>query len=111
LKQLSATNELFLERRHGVVDACWHIGFVAGFALTGVIEATGLGGNIAAGILGNVAGSAARAVFVYITTMCVAGLITGAIGYAVGHVIATLWERRDLRRNPRHYEAAPGDTR
>jgi hypothetical protein len=93
----SATAELFRLRRHGVVDASWHLGFVTGFAVAGVLAF----GMLAA----RVSWSPASALFSYISALCLAGLVSGVIGSWIGHFIATVWERWDLRRHPRRYES------
>ena len=93
----SATAELFRLRRVSVVDGAWHLGFILAFGLTGVVTLGSFGDNLDR--------SPGKAVPLYVSTICVAGLIGGVIGYFCGHGIATLWERWDVRRNPRRYEA------
>jgi hypothetical protein len=94
----SATSESFRLRRHEIVDACWATFFVAGFAFGGAqtILATAQ----------SIIWSPAGAIFGFLTAICVSGLVAGGIGVLVGHVLASLVERRDLRKTPRRYEAA-----
>ncbi|MCX5756440.1 MAG: hypothetical protein NTX19_10065 [Gemmatimonadetes bacterium] len=96
----SATAELFRLRRIAVVDGAWHLGFITAFGLTGIIALDSLSTNLGR--------SPGRAMALYILLICVAGLIGGLIGAACGHGIATVRERLDLRRNPRHFEADGG---
>jgi hypothetical protein len=49
-----------------------------------------------------------RRIALYVLTICVWGLVGGAIGRLCGHGTATLWERWDLHRHPRHFEAGAG---
>lgn len=94
----SATAELFHLRRIGVVDTAWHLGFVVGFGLAGIQ---------ALGTLGDGLNHApARAMLRYIVTICLAGLAMGVVGVGCGHLVATAWERIDLRRHPRRFESA-----
>ena len=96
----SATAERFRLQRIAVVDGGWHLGFITTFGLTGIIALNSLSTNLDR--------SPARAMALYILMICVAGLVGGMIGAACGHGIATVRERLDLRRNPRHFEADGG---
>jgi len=92
----SPTAELFRLRRHALVDALWHVGFVIAFALGGIpafkvfLEP---GGRSLTHTLG-----------LYIAALFAAGLAGGVIGVAIGHVCASIWERLDLRLHPRSYD-------
>ena len=97
----SATAELFRLRRIAVVDGAWHLGFVAGFGVAGILTLDVLAINLGR--------APAKAMALYVLTICVGGLVGGAIGRLCGHGTATLWERWDLHRHPRHFEAGAGD--
>jgi len=98
----SATAELFRLRRGTVVANSWHLGFITAFGLSGILTMNALSTNLGR--------SPAKAMGLYLLTICVAGLMGGALGAACGHGVAALWERWDLRRNPRRFEADPIDT-
>jgi hypothetical protein len=91
-----ATAELFRLRRIDVVDTAWHLGFVLGFGVAGIMTFRMLVGSFDA--------SPARAIAGYIAAMLLAGLAFGLLGTGFGHLVASIWERVDLRRHPRRYE-------
>jgi hypothetical protein len=91
-----ATQELFRLRRTALVDGCWHFGFVAGFGVAGVVAFSRMSASVAT--------SPAQALLRYILILFAAGLACGMFGVGVGHVAASWWQRRDLKRHPRYYE-------
>jgi hypothetical protein len=93
----SATEELFRERRIGIVDTMWYVWFVFGFGLSGLLAFKSLTERITF--------SPAGALVWYLVVMCIAGLAFGAIGVGVGHLLASALERRDLRLHPRRFES------
>ena len=93
----SATRELFRLRRNGIVDASWALGFAAGFSVAGVLAIVNL--------VNDLLRSPAQAMLRYIVTICLAGLACSVVGAWIGHVVATIWERWDVRMHPRRYEA------
>lgn len=99
----SATRELFYLRRIGVVDFWWVLGFAAGFAVSGILAFKTLADELVR--------SPAFAMLRYIVTLCLTGLACSVVGAWIGHLIAAVWERWDLRRHPRRYEAGTGDER
>lgn len=96
----SATAELFRLRRIGVVDSWWFLGFVVGFALAGVLAFAALAADLGR--------SPSMAMMRYMITICLAGLAGGIVGAGVGHGLSSVWERWDLKRNPRRYESGSG---
>ena len=96
----SATAEFFRLRRIATVDAAWHLGFIAAFGLAGIFGVDALGTNLNR--------APAKGMALYLLTMCVAGLAGGVIGRVCGHGVATLVERWDLHRHPRHFEGRAG---
>jgi hypothetical protein len=96
----SATKELFRFRRIDVVDAAWHLGFVLGFGLAGIVAFRVLVASFDA--------APGKAIVAYIVAMFLAGVVCGLLGTAFGHLIASVWERVDLRRHPRRYESGHG---
>jgi hypothetical protein len=93
-----ATAESFRLRRYEIIDACWATFFVAGFAVGGAQTILPTAQNII--------WSPAGSIFGFLTAICLSGLAAGGIGVLVGHVLASVVERRDLRKTPRRYEAA-----
>jgi hypothetical protein len=91
------TAELHRLRRGAVVEAAWFLGFVIGF---------GLAGMLGVGILweGLLLADPATAMLRYVAKLFVWGLGGGLVGAIVGQVVAAVWKRIDLRRNPRRYE-------
>ncbi len=91
-----ATAELFRLRRNSVVDTCGFLGFVSAFGIAGIYGFRQL--------YIDVAFETDMAMFRYIATMLVSGAVGGLLGMGCGQLIASAWERFDLRRNPRRYE-------
>ena len=89
----SPTDELFHLRRIAVVDSFWHGGFVLGFLLSGIVVFGALSDNLGR--------SPAMGMLLYIIAICVVGLASGIVGAGIGHVVATIWERWDLKHHPR----------
>lgn len=96
----SATAEAFRLRRISIVDTCWVLFFMAGFALSGIPAF----GPLAAGMIW----SPEVSLFSFLTVVCLSGLASGLLGVWVGHLLASSIERWDLWRRPRRYEADPG---
>jgi hypothetical protein len=93
------TAELFRGRRHALVDAAWHVGFVLTFAAAGIPAFRVF--------LEPGSRSLAGSFSVYVALLFAAGLVGGIVGAAIGHVCASIWERIDLQRHPRSYEDRP----
>ena len=91
-----ATAELFRLRRGTFVDSGLLAGFIAAFVVAGVLGFPRLYADVYFG--------AGNAMFRYIGTMFLAGLGGGAAGAVIGHIVATVLERLDLRLRPRRYE-------
>jgi hypothetical protein len=93
---------MFRLRRFGIVDAWWALGFAVGFSVAGVLAL--------ATLVNDLIWSPAAAMLRYIVTICVAGLAGSMVGAWVGHGVATIWERLDLRRHQRSYELDAADS-
>jgi hypothetical protein len=91
-----ATAELFRLRRGTIVDSGLLAGFIAAFAVAGVLGFPRLYADVYFG--------AGDAMFRYIGTMFVAGFGGGAVGAVLARLVAWAWERVDLWWNPRRYE-------
>jgi len=91
-----ATEEFFRLRRGNIVGVCAFLAFVSAFAAAGILGFQQLANDVTY--------TADWAMFRYIGTMLLSGAGAGLVGMAVGHVIASVWERIDLRINPRRYE-------
>lgn len=91
-----ATSELFRLRRRIFVDSAGFIGFVSCFAIAGI------GGFNKLSI--DVLFEADWAMFRYIGGMFAAGIAGGAVCMGIGHLLASAYERLDLRWRPRRYE-------
>lgn len=91
-----ATAELFRLRRGAIVGVCAFLAFIAAFAVAGVLGFQRLASDVTY--------ETDKAMFRYVATMLASGVAAGLVGMVVGHALASLWERIDLRVNPRRYE-------
>lgn len=91
-----ATSELFRLRRRVFADAAAFVGFVSCFAIAGIAGFNKLSMDVLF--------EADWAMFRYIGGMFAAGLAGGAVGMGIGHLLASVYERLDLRWRPRRYE-------
>jgi hypothetical protein len=91
-----ATSELFRLRRRVVVDSAGFIGFVSCFAIAGIVGFNKLSIDVLF--------EADWAMFRYIGGMFAAGLAGGLVCMGLGHLLASLMERLDLKWRPRRYE-------
>ncbi|MBW7932547.1 MAG: hypothetical protein H3C62_02825 [Gemmatimonadaceae bacterium] len=97
---LNATSELFRLRRSTIVDTVGFGGFIAAFAVAGIAGYRQLSIDVLF--------TADYAMLRYVGSMFLAGLAGGAVGMGLGHLLATAFEKLDLRWRPRRYE---GDSR
>jgi len=91
-----ATAELFRLRRSAISGVCAFLAFITAFAIAGVLGFQRLANDVTY--------ETDLAMFRYIGTMLLSGASAGLVGMGIGHVLASIWERIDLRVNPRRYE-------
>lgn len=101
---MKASDDFYAPRRGEMADTSAYLGFLVGF-----LGAAPLAWNALTASFDENVGDATMGVARFAAVLVVTGLVSGALGYAIGALYGRLWEWRHRRRNPRVKPEAGAD--